>query len=250
MSLPRRIVKETQRLTQEPVPGITAIPFEDNMRYFNVIISGPDDSPYEAGVFRLELFLPADYPMAPPKARFLTKIYHPNVDKLGRICLDILKDKWSPALQIRTVLLSIQALLSAPNPDDPLDNGVADAWNRDEAAAQRTAAEWTRMYARAREVSARPRVSRKFVPSPNPAHHVAYPCVSVASNICTRTHPGASRGAYCSLSRVSRIWTLGGARRLRRLRVARAAFLAAPRVARTVARRARDRRPKARTGPP
>lgn len=54
--------------------------------------------------------------MAPPKVRFLTKIYHPNIDKLGRICLDILKDKWSPALQIRTVLLSIQALLSAPNP--------------------------------------------------------------------------------------------------------------------------------------
>ena len=64
--------------------------------------------------------------MAPPKVRFLTKIYHPNIDKLGRICLDILKDKWSPALQIRTVLLSIQALLSAPNPDDPLDNGVAE----------------------------------------------------------------------------------------------------------------------------
>lgn len=78
--------------------------------------------------------------MAPPKVRFLTRIYHPNIDKLGRICLDILKDKWSPALQIRTVLLSIQALLSAPNPDDPLANDVADHWKTDEAAAVRTGA--------------------------------------------------------------------------------------------------------------
>ena len=73
--------------------------------------------------------------MAPPKVRFLTKIFHPNVDKLGRICLDILKDKWSPALQIRTVLLSIQALLSAPNPDDPLDNNVAELWKKNEPEA-------------------------------------------------------------------------------------------------------------------
>jgi len=146
-NLPRRIVKETQRLLAEPVPGISATPYEDNLRYFNVVIAGPLQSPYENGIFKLELFLPADYPMAPPKVRFLTKMYHPNIDKLGRICLDILKEKWSPALQIRTVLLSIQALLSAPNPDDPLANDVADMWKHHEEQALATAAEWTQRYA-------------------------------------------------------------------------------------------------------
>ncbi|KAH8965568.1 hypothetical protein BDL97_04G124500 [Sphagnum fallax] len=92
------------------------------------MILGPSQSPYEGGVFKLELFLPEEYPMAAPKVRFLTKIYHPNIDKLGRICLDILEDKWSPALQIRTVLLNIQALLSTPNPDDPLAENIAKHW--------------------------------------------------------------------------------------------------------------------------
>ncbi|KAJ3142647.1 Ubiquitin-conjugating enzyme 13 [Physocladia obscura] len=156
MALPKRIIKETERLLAEPAPGISAIPHEDNLRYFDVIISGPDQSPFEGGSFKLELFLPEEYPMAPPKVRFLTKIYHPNIDKLGRICLDILKDKWSPALQIRTVLLSIQALLSAPNPgmstipdssirylgiDDPLANDVAQHWKDNEKAAIATEAD-------------------------------------------------------------------------------------------------------------
>ncbi|EPS71389.1 hypothetical protein M569_03369, partial [Genlisea aurea] len=173
-NLPRRIIKETQRLLSEPAPGISASPSEDNMRYFNVMILGPTQSPYEGGVFKLELFLPEEYPMAAPKVRFLTKIYHPNIDKvwdilndvyithflsplyvcrihfpfqLGRICLDILKDKWSPALQIRTVLLSIQALLSAPNPDDPLSENIAKHWKSNEAEAVETARDWTRIYA-------------------------------------------------------------------------------------------------------
>jgi ubiquitin-conjugating enzyme E2 N len=145
--LPRRIIKETQRLVQEPAPGISASPSEENMRHFNVMILGPQSSAYEGGVFKLELFLPEDYPMAAPKVRFLTRIYHPNIDKLGRICLDILKDKWSPALQIRTVLISIQALLSAPNPDDPLAEDVAKHWKSDEAGAMAVAKEWTAKYA-------------------------------------------------------------------------------------------------------
>lgn len=102
----------------------------------------------------------------PPNVRFLTKIYHPNVDKLGRICLSTLKsmlnftrfilfwctninksEDWSPALQIRTVLLSIQALMGAPNPDDPLDNDVAKIWKENEPQAIANAREWTKKYA-------------------------------------------------------------------------------------------------------
>ncbi|KAF2075146.1 hypothetical protein CYY_003536 [Polysphondylium violaceum] len=150
-SLPKRIIKETQRLMSEPAPGIVATPATDNLRYFKVTITGPAESPFEKGFFHLELFLTDEYPMSPPKVRFLTKIYHPNIDKLGRICLDILKDKWSPALQIRTVLLSIQALLSAPNPDDPLANDVAEHWKSNEKDAIKKAREWTELYAASSE---------------------------------------------------------------------------------------------------
>lgn len=145
--LPMRILREIEKLRKDPVPGILATPSEDNLRYFQVLLRGPEASPYEGGVFKLELFLPEDYPMSAPKVRFLTKLYHPNVDKLGRICLDILKDKWSPALQIRTVLLSIQALLSAPNPDDPLAEEVAKHWKSNEAEALDVARQWTRAHA-------------------------------------------------------------------------------------------------------
>ncbi|KAK0552842.1 ubiquitin-conjugating enzyme E2 N [Tilletia horrida] len=148
MSLPKRIIKETERLLADPVPGCSATAHEDNLRYFDVVISGPSGSPFEGGNFKLELFLPEEYPLAPPKVRFLTKIYHPNIDKLGRICLDILKDRWSPALQIRTVLLSIQALLSAPNPDDPLANDVAEHYKTDEKAAIEVSRQWTQQYAK------------------------------------------------------------------------------------------------------
>lgn len=141
-------LQETERLVSDPVPGISAEPHDDNLRYFQVTIEGPQQSPYENGVFELELFLPEDYPMEAPKVRFLTKIYHPNIDRLGRICLDVLKNNWSPALQIRTVLLSIQALLASPNPNDPLANDVAEDWIKNEEGAIATAKEWTEKYAK------------------------------------------------------------------------------------------------------
>ncbi|PPR88999.1 hypothetical protein GOBAR_AA31684 [Gossypium barbadense] len=156
-NLPRRIIKETQRLLSEPAPGISASPSEDNMRYFNVMILGPTQSPYEGGVFKLELFLPEEYPMAAPKGCTSLHVENaalsvPVVSGLSFLAawknsLDILKDKWSSALQIRTVLLSIQALLSAPNPDDPLLENIAKHWKTNEAEAVETAKEWTRLYA-------------------------------------------------------------------------------------------------------
>lgn len=146
--LPRRIVKETERILKNPIPGISAVPKEDNPRHFDIQIQGPKGSCYENGVFKLELFLPEDYPMVPPKVHFLSKIYHPNIDRVGRICLDILKEKWSPALQIDKVCLSVQLLLENPNPEDPLDPSIAKHWQRDLNDAQKKAREWTDRYAR------------------------------------------------------------------------------------------------------
>ena len=89
----QRIIKETKNLKKDPVKGILVQPVENNPRYFNVVIDGPLGSPYEGGHFKLQLYLPEEYPMVPPKCLFMTKIYHPNIDFLGRICLDILKKK-------------------------------------------------------------------------------------------------------------------------------------------------------------
>jgi len=147
--LPKRIQKETENLIKKPTPGIIATPRPENPRHFDVTIEGPNDCCFAGGKFRLELFLPEDYPMVPPKIHFLTKIYHPNIDRVGRICLDILKDKWSPALQIDKVCLSIQLLLQNPNPDDPLDPTIAKQWRDNNAAANQMAREWTRKYAHA-----------------------------------------------------------------------------------------------------
>ena len=147
MSVNQRIIKETQKLKKDPINGILAEPFSDNPRYFNVVITGPKDSPYDGGKFHLQLYLPEEYPMVPPKCIFMTKIYHPNIDFLGRICLDILKKNWSPALQIRAVLLSIQSLLNEPNTADPLNEKVNDHWLKDRKDAEKTAKEWTIKYA-------------------------------------------------------------------------------------------------------
>lgn len=145
-----RINKELAMLAKEPIIGVTISPIDGNTRYLKITLIGPEGTPYANGRFNLEMFLSDSYPMEPPSVRFTTKIYHPNIDFVGRICLDILKPTaWSPALMFSKVALSIQSLLSEPNLDDPLNNTVAEHWKRDKVGAMRTAAEWTRMHAKA-----------------------------------------------------------------------------------------------------
>ncbi|CAN0236995.1 unnamed protein product [Scytosiphon promiscuus] len=119
-----RLGKELKMLTDEPPPGVCAWPVEDCMTHLQAQIQGPEDTPYERGTFLLDLQIPDRYPFEPPKVRFLTPIYHPNIDSGGRICLDTLKMRpagsWAPSMNVPTLLTTIRLLMAHPNGDDGL----------------------------------------------------------------------------------------------------------------------------------
>merc|ERR1719436_1316669 len=119
MAALKRIQNELRDLTADPPTNCSAWPVGDDMFNWQATIMGPPDSAYAGGVFSLAINFPSDYPFKPPKVVFTTRIYHCNINAFG-ICLDILKDQWSPALTISKVLLSISSLLTDPNPNEPL----------------------------------------------------------------------------------------------------------------------------------
>ena len=144
----KRIQKELIDLGRDPPTNCSAGPTDEAQQFhWQATIMGPEDSPYHQGVFFLNIHFPPDYPFKPPKVTFTTKIYHANINSNGSICLDILKDQWSPALTISKVLLSISSLLTDANPDDPLVPEIANIYKSDRARHDATAAEWTRRYA-------------------------------------------------------------------------------------------------------
>jgi len=144
----KRLTRELRELLRNPPENCSAGPVnKKNMTVWNGTIIGPTDSPYENGIFKLKITFPEQYPFKAPKVYFETKIYHPNINKHGEICLDVLKDQWSPALSTSKLLLSISALLTDPNPDDPLVSEAANLYKNDRKEYDRVAKEWTEKYA-------------------------------------------------------------------------------------------------------
>ncbi|XP_038641079.1 ubiquitin-conjugating enzyme E2 D4-like isoform X1 [Chiloscyllium punctatum] len=143
----RRILKEYQDLERDPPALCSAGPVGDDYFHWQATIMGPSDSPYQGGVFFLNIHFPSDYPFKPPKVSFTTKIYHPNINSNGSICLDILRSQWSPALTLSKVLLSICSLLCDPNPDDPLVPEIAHTYKSDREKYNKLARDWTNKYA-------------------------------------------------------------------------------------------------------
>ncbi|KAI7978942.1 Ubiquitin-conjugating enzyme E2 10 [Camellia lanceoleosa] len=149
----KRILKELKDLQKDPPTSCSAgyfgLAYYDNIHALLLKTCftgkqhyGPPDSPY-AGVFLVTIHFPPDYPFKPPK----DKGFPPNINSNGSICLDILKEQWSPALTISKVLLSICSLLTDPNPDDPLVPEIAHMYKTDKNKDETTARSWTQKYA-------------------------------------------------------------------------------------------------------
>ena len=146
MSTIRRIKKELEELKKSPPCNCSAGPLKDNLYEWQASIIGPENSPYKTGIFYLKINFPYDYPFKPPKIRFITKIYHCNINSSGGICLDILKEQWSPALTIGKLLLSICSLMDDPNPDDPLVPEIAHLYRTNKEKHDQIAAAFTLKY--------------------------------------------------------------------------------------------------------
>ena len=144
----KRLQKELEIMTHEENAklGVFLISANDLLSW-TVKIEGPVDTPYNKGVFNMSITFPDKYPFVPPVVKFLTKIYHPNININGDICLDILRDNWAASLTVQKTLLSIISLLGEPNPDDPLVPEIAHIFISDRQKYNKIAQEWTNEFA-------------------------------------------------------------------------------------------------------
>ena len=141
----KRVMKERYDIEARPVPNCVVKPQSDFV--WQAMLTGPPDSPFKDGKFILHIEFPKDYPFRPPEIKFVTKIFHPNVDSEGKINLDILGDNWFPRLTIGKVLISLSSLLPYPDVDFPLVPEIAELYKTNRAKYNEKATAWTRRYA-------------------------------------------------------------------------------------------------------
>ena len=125
-------MKDLKKLESESSDnmGITATPDEDSLFKWNALIFGPEETIWEGGIFKLILEFSEEYPNKPPKVKFMSKMFHPNIYNDGSICLDILQNMWSPVYDIASILTSIQSLLCDPNTKSPANNTAAEMYSK------------------------------------------------------------------------------------------------------------------------
>jgi len=141
-------IKEAEAKSKQAEKILYMAPVDDSDIYsWRGKICPPKGSNYQGGSFYLDIKFPTDYPFKPPKIRFITRIFHPNVNTNGTICLDILGEKWSPALTISKVMMSICSWLDDPNPDDPLVPDIASLCKSDQPKYKEKCREWTAKHA-------------------------------------------------------------------------------------------------------
>ena len=144
----RRLNMDFKEMMSDPPKGCSIRLYDgSDMNHMIATIDGPADSPYVGGKFELDIKFGSNYPFKPPVIKFITRIYHPNIDSKGNICLDVLKSQWSPALNIKNTLLSISSLLTDPNPDDPLVGDIASLYKKDRKKYDENAKNMTKSYA-------------------------------------------------------------------------------------------------------
>lgn len=146
--LKNRLLNEYNSLKKSPIDNCSAGPISDkDSTKWQATIFGPKDTPYHGGIFNIKIDFGSEYPFKPPSVIFKTPIYHCNINSQGGICLDILKDQWSPALNVSTLLLSICSLLAEPNPNDPLVPEIADLLKKNKELHNKNALQYTMKYA-------------------------------------------------------------------------------------------------------
>ncbi|KAG7440438.1 uncharacterized protein BT62DRAFT_975811 [Guyanagaster necrorhizus] len=143
----KRIHREIADVQKEDMGNIKLAP-TDNLLLWKGSLPGPESSVYEGGSFDVDIVLAHDYPFTAPRVVFKTRIYHMNISDQGNICIDILKNNWSPALSLFKVMLSLSSLLTDPNPKDPLVPGIATQYVQNRKLYDDTARRWTQLYAR------------------------------------------------------------------------------------------------------